>query len=78
MKFMHADATTGKMEVHRDYEELLNEPDDSEEYNDGQMVYEGKFTPCDVQDNDGVYRCPYSDDPTSETCRNCCGLGVDE
>ena len=24
------------------------------------------------------YRCPYSDDPTSDMCRNICGEGVDE
>lgn len=35
-------------------------------------------TPCDIPDYDGVYRCPYSEDPTSETCRCYCGLGVDE
>ena len=35
-------------------------------------------TPCDIPDQDGVHRCPYSDDPTGETCRNYCGLGVDE
>lgn len=35
-------------------------------------------TPCDYPDYDGVYRCPYSDDPTSDMCRNYCGIGVDE
>lgn len=36
-------------------------------------------TPCDYPDEDGIYRCPYSDDPTSEMCnRTCCGLEVDE
>ena len=43
-------------------------------------------TPCEVP-WEGInengnwttqYRCPYSDDPTSETCRVCCGEGVDE
>ena len=36
------------------------------------------WTPCNVADYDDVYRCPYSDDPTSETCRCYCGQGVDE
>ena len=36
-------------------------------------------TPCDFPDDEGNYRCPYSDDPTSEMCnRTCCGLAVDE
>lgn len=36
-------------------------------------------TPCDYPDEDGRYRCPFSDDPTSEMCnRTCCGLAVDE
>lgn len=47
--------------------------DDEDDYNPL-----NPWTPCDVADNDGVYRCPYSDDPTSETCRCCCGQGVDE
>ena len=25
-----------------------------------------------------IYRCPYSDNPTSDMCRNYCGEGVDE
>ena len=33
---------------------------------------------CEIPDQDGVYRCPYSDDPTGDTCRNWCGCGVDE
>lgn len=44
------------------------------------------WTPCeepmDWVDDYGnmttIYKCPYSDDPTSETCRCCCGEGVDE
>ena len=39
------------------------------------------WTPCDVQDNDGLYHCPYAETYTgyeSEMCRNCCGLGVDD
>lgn len=42
---------------------------------------EKKTTPCDLQDNDGHYRCPYESTYTgyeSEMCRVCCGLGVDE
>ena len=43
-------------------------------------------TPCDTPqdwlDENGKwtkrYVCPYSDDPTSETCRCWCGSGVDE
>ena len=38
-------------------------------------------TPCDIQDDDGMYRCPYEDTYMgyeSEMCRVCCGLGVDE
>lgn len=43
-------------------------------------------TPCDtpqdwVDENGKMvqrYVCPYSDDPTSETCRCYCGCGVDE
>ncbi len=34
-------------------------------------------SPCDTPDNDGIHRCPYSNDPTSEMCRNYCGMGVD-
>lgn len=40
-----------------------------------------KWTPCDVQDNDGLHHCPYADTYTgyeSEMCRTCCGLGVDD
>ena len=33
------------------------------------------WTPCDFRDETmpigQQYRCPYSDDPTSEMCRNC-------
>ncbi len=39
------------------------------------------FTPCDVQDSDGHYRCPFADTYAGyedEMCRICCGLGVDE
>ena len=39
---------------------------------------EKEHTPCEYPDYDGVCHCPYSDDPTSETCRCYCGLGVDE
>lgn len=38
-------------------------------------------TPCDYQNNDGIYSCPYADTYMgyeSEMCRVCCGLGVDE
>ena len=43
-------------------------------------------TPCD-EPWEGVneygewvkeYTCPFSDDPTGDLCRNCCGVGVDE
>lgn len=45
-----------------------------------------KMTPCDtptevIRDGRIVleYRCPFSDEPTSEMCnRTCCGLAVDE
>ena len=40
-----------------------------------------KYTPCDVQNSDGTYSCPYADDymgGESDMCRNCCGLGADE
>ena len=40
------------------------------------------WTPCNVPDTDingnEVYKCPYSDNPTSDMCRNICGEGVDE
>lgn len=41
------------------------------------------WTPCSIPDYDfvngrEVYRCPFSDDPTSDMCRNYCGEGVDE
>lgn len=44
------------------------------------------MTPCDtpvevIRDGRVVleYRCPFSDEPTSEMCnRTCCGLAVDE
>ena len=39
------------------------------------------WTPCDVQNPDGTYTCPYADTYVGyadEMCRNCCGLGVDE
>ena len=42
---------------------------------------EKNFTPCDYQDENGQYRCPYADTYTGfedEMCRVCCGLGVDE
>ena len=29
-----------------------------------------RTTPCDEPDQDGVHRCPYSEDPTGECCRN--------
>lgn len=35
-------------------------------------------TPCDEPDFNGFHSCPYSTDPSSDTCRNFCGLGVDE
>ena len=43
-------------------------------------------TPCEISteyfDSEGKryerFTCPYSDDPTSETCRCYCALGVDE
>lgn len=37
-------------------------------------------TPCDIPDDDGVFRCPYTDYTgyEGEKCRVCCGLGVDE
>lgn len=38
-------------------------------------------TPCDYEDFDGTYHCPYIDTymgSESEMCRICCGLGVDE
>ena len=40
-------------------------------------------TPIDIIDEETgkmiqVYRCPYSDDPTGDMCRNICGEGVDE
>lgn len=42
---------------------------------------ERNLTPCDYQDENGQYRCPYADTYTGfedEMCRVCCGLGVDE
>lgn len=51
------------------------------EYNDWEECgYTGQSnkTPCDYPDQDGVHRCPYSDDPTGDCCRNYCGVGVDE
>ena len=39
------------------------------------------LTPCDYQDENGQYRCPYEDCYTGyegEMCRVCCGLGADE
>ncbi|MBQ6128719.1 MAG: hypothetical protein IJI51_03575, partial [Lachnospiraceae bacterium] len=34
--------------------------------------------PCEVKGCDGTYNCPFSDNPTSDFCRNQCGEGVDE
>ena len=45
------------------------------------MKKENRNYPCDVADYDGNYRCPFEDGYggySSEMCRNCCGLGVDE
>lgn len=35
--------------------------------------------PCDYPDQDGHYNCPFcSDENDYVSCRDCCGLGVDE
>ena len=38
-----------------------------------------KRTPCEIQDNDGRFRCPFAGDyDGDEMCRVCCGVGVDD
>jgi len=34
--------------------------------------------PCDFIGEDGHYHCPYADDNYNVSCRDMCGLGVDE
>lgn len=35
-------------------------------------------TPCDFPDADGHYHCPYASYDENVSCRDLCGLGVDE
>lgn len=38
-----------------------------------------KTTPCDYPDSDGHFHCPFAyDDDSYVSCRDFCGLGVDE
>lgn len=58
--------------------------DESEESSESEVIpSDGKlpFTPCDIPNEDGIYRCPYAECYTGyedEMCHVCCGLGVDE
>ncbi len=43
------------------------------------MDEEKRTTPCDYPDSEGHYHCPFANsDDDYVSCRDCCGLGVDE
>lgn len=52
---------------------------DAETYDKEVWIPKKKTTPCDYPDSDGRFHCPfaYSDDDYV-SCRDYCGLGVDE
>ena len=50
------------------FEDYMNPP---------QEQSDNRRTPCDYQDYDGHYSCPF-DAQGGDDCRNYCGLGVDE
>ncbi len=62
-------------ELKEDYDKITEQQtnylDDMEDY------MKSSKTPCEYQDYEGNYSCPY-DSQGGDDCRNYCGLGVDE